>query len=106
MSELRIELLRLQFENGTGHVHRIEPITRRAAAILAERLDERLARDPGAAPAGANQLEAAPVRVRLAGMSDDEVARGIASSWLAALAPAPGSRPDTGAAGMGGSWRR
>jgi hypothetical protein len=106
MSDLTIELLRLTFANGAGHEHRIEPITRRAAAILAERLDERLAREPAAAPASADHLEVPALRVSLAAMCDDEVAHGIANAWLAALAPAPEWAARAGGAEGGDSWPR
>ena len=106
MSDLTIELLRLTFANGAGHEHRIEPITRRAAAILAERLDERLAREPGAAPDAADHLEAPALHVSLAGMSDDEVAHGIADAWLAALAPAPPGPARVGGEERSHPWRR
>lgn len=79
--DLRIDLLRLTIRNAGGHGHRLRPITARAAAILAERLDTR--RTGG--PAGALALVAAPVRVDLASMSNDAAAHAIASAWLAAL---------------------
>jgi hypothetical protein len=106
MSDLTIERLRLTLANGAGHEHRIGPIARRAAAILAECLDERLAREPGAAPAGADHLEAPALRVSLDGLSDDEAAHGIANAWLAALAPATPGPAQVGGEERGGSWRR
>jgi hypothetical protein len=95
MSELRIDRLRLRVHNAAGHEHRLEPVARLAATLLAERLAGRL---PGG-PAAAAHLVAAPVRVSLAAMSDDAAAERIASAWLAALTPGPPAEPASGAAG-------
>jgi hypothetical protein len=94
MSELRIELLRLRVENGAGHEHRLEPLARLAAALLAERL----ASGP-AVPSGAAHLVAAPVSVSLAGMSDHAAAHRIASAWLAALTSGLRAERPSGPAG-------
>jgi hypothetical protein len=90
MSELRIERLRLRVVHGAGHEHRLEPIARLAATLLAERL----ASGPEAVRSHAGHLRAAPVSLGLAGSSDHAVARRIASAWLAALASGP-ARADT-----------
>ncbi len=88
MSELRIDRLRLTVRNGAGQEHRLEPVARLAAALLAERL----ASGP-AAVAPAAHLVAAPVRVSLDGLSDQAAADRIASAWLAALTAGPGVEP-------------
>jgi hypothetical protein len=85
MADLTIDLLRLRVENGAGHEHRLGPVARQAAAILADRLAERLATGPSAVPSRAAHLVAAPVSLSLAGMSDAAAAERIASAWLTAL---------------------
>jgi hypothetical protein len=97
MSDLRIERLRVRVENAAGHAHRLEPVTRLAAALLAERLAGRLTTGPALRPASA-PLVAAPVRVSLARMSDEAAARRIASAWLAVLTPGSGAAPSSGPA--------
>jgi hypothetical protein len=104
--DLRIELLRLTIHNAGGYEHRLGPITARAAAILAERLDTRRASGPSVPPAGAAAIGAAPVRVDLARMSDDAVAREIAGAWLAALTPMPGGERASGRARINPAWPR
>lgn len=90
MGDLRIERLHVRVENGAGYEHRLEPVARLAATLLAERLAVRLTTGPAVRPGSAG-LVAAPVRVSLARMSDAAAAHRIASAWLAALTPGPGS---------------
>ena len=98
MGDLRIEQLRVRVENGAGHEHRLEPVARLAATLLAERLAERLTTGP-AVRSRSVDLVAAPVRVSLARMSDAAAAHRIASAWLAALTPGPGPERPSGPAG-------
>ena len=87
MLDLKIDLLSLNLANAAGHEHRIQSIATRAAALFAERLEERWANSNG--PSGAAALEdiaASPVSINLASMSDQEAANKIASVWLEALA--------------------
>ena len=83
MFDLKIDRLRLNIDNAAGHEHRIEPIARRAVALLAKRLDksERLdvSRDRW------NEIAAEPVDLQLSVMSDEQAAEGIASAWADAL---------------------
>lgn len=83
MFDLKIDRLRLNIDNAAGHEHRIEPIARRAVALLAERLDSRggldVSRDRW------NEIAADPVDLQLSVMSDEQAAEGIASAWANAL---------------------
>jgi len=45
-----IDALRLRFRNAAGHEHRIEPLTRRALALLAARLQAAGEEPPANAP--------------------------------------------------------
>jgi hypothetical protein len=102
MSEWRIDRVRLRVDNAAGHEHRLEPLARLAAALVAERLARGPASDEPAPPSGAARLRAPSVRVNLAVMSDRAAARRIASAWLAALLPAArGDRPSGRPGGRG-----
>jgi hypothetical protein len=77
-----IDALRLRFRNAAGHEHRIEPVTRRALALLAARLQ---ANDE---PAPAN---AQPARTIAVGgiafdrLGDEGAAQAIAGAVAASL---------------------
>ena len=90
MLDLKINLLHLSIENAAGHEHRIQPIAVRAAAILAERLNERWA-DGGGVPASISidNLSAPPLNLNLNAVSDEQAAHEIATAWLEALPPKP-----------------
>jgi hypothetical protein len=80
MTDIHIDSLRINFENGAGQEHRIRPITERAAAIFADRLIDY---------EGTRSLEilrASPVSVNLAATSNEDAARMIARAWLEVLA--------------------
>jgi len=86
MVDFRIERLQLRIENAAGHEHRIHSIAMRAAAILADRLQERLATGASAPdPAAIDGLSAHPVSLNLNGMSDEQAAGGVAAAWLEAV---------------------
>jgi len=91
MSELRIDRLRVSVANAAGHEHRLEPITRQAATLLAERLARRRVAGLPAAPSSASHLVAARVDVNLAETTDAEAADRIAGAWFTALMPGPGA---------------
>lgn len=87
MLDLRIEQLHFQIENAAGHEHRIHAIAMRAAALLAERLRERLAASGRSPDSGTiDNLSAPPVGLSLNGMSDGQAANDIATAWLEAVA--------------------
>ena len=86
MFELKIERLRLNISNATGHEHRIRPIALLAVALLAERLDR---------PGGLNvsrerwdAIAARPIDLHLSAMSNEQAAQGIATAWANALTKA------------------
>ena len=81
MNDLKIDRLRLNIDNATGHEHRIRPIALRAVALLAERLDgsNKLSREHWDA------IAAKPIDLHLNVMSDEQAAEGIATAWANAL---------------------
>jgi len=83
MFDLKIDRLRLNIDNATGHEHRLQPIALRAVALLAERLDGRggleVSRDRW------DTIAAEPVDLQLNVMSDEQAAEGIATAWANAL---------------------
>lgn len=83
MFDLKINRLRLNIDNATGHEHRLQPIALRAVALLVERLDGRggleISRDRWETIAGE------PVDLQLNVMSDEQAAEGIATAWANAL---------------------
>jgi hypothetical protein len=87
MVDLKIERLRLNIGNATGHEHRVQPIALRAVALLAERLDGPL----GVTRDRWDTIAAEPVDLHLNVMSDEQAAEGIANAWANALT---GSRQD------------
>lgn len=80
MVDLKIERLRLNIGNATGHEHRVEPIALRAVALLAERFD-----GPGLSRERFDTIAAEPVDLQLNVMSDEQAAEGIATAWANAL---------------------
>jgi hypothetical protein len=93
MSELKIERLRLNLENATGHEHRLEPIALRAVTLLAERLDRApITRANALDGKMVDSLNAEALDLNLNFMTDEQAAEGIASAWANALtAPADGT---------------
>jgi len=86
MSSFRIDVLGLSIENASGHEHRVQPIAARAAALFAERLEERLARKAGApGPGVLDSVAASPLDLHLGSMSDQDAASKIANAWLEAM---------------------
>lgn len=86
MFDLKIDRLRLNISNATGHEHRIRPIALRAVALLAERLDT---------PGGLNvtrerwdTIAARPIDLHLGVVSNEQAAQGIATAWANALTKA------------------
>src|SRR5215212_4485463 len=73
--DLRIDRISLELHAAAGHEHRVQPIV---------------------APAAVEALSAAPLRLDLAGMGDEEATNRIADGMLEAIAPYLG----------GSSWPR
>jgi hypothetical protein len=87
MLDLKIDLLTLNIANAAGHEHRVQPIAAHAAALFAERLEERWANNGATRGAAAlDSIAASPVSLNLAAMGDQEAASQIANAWLEALA--------------------
>ena len=79
--DLGINSLHINFTNAAGQEHRIEPLTRRALDLTAERLPMHLTAAPDV-----ESLAIEPIRLRLGMLSDDEAANQIAGAILEALA--------------------
>ena len=90
MFDLKIDRLKLNINNATGHEHRIRPIALRAVALLSERLDgsSGLSRDRWDAVA------ATPIDLHLNVMSNEQAAQGIATAWANALTGETSGRQD------------
>ena len=87
MLDLKIDCLRLNIENVAGHIHRIRPITARAATIFTQRLNERWSDSRWASDSGGiDSFNVPPVHLNLNGMSNEQAAEAIASAWIEALA--------------------
>ncbi len=87
MANVKIERLSLSMQGAPGQEHRIGAVAGRAANVFAARFDERL-KQAGRLPATLDigSLTAAPARVDLHLMSDNEAANAIAGAWLDAVA--------------------
>jgi hypothetical protein len=83
--DLKIDLLSLELTGAPGLEYRARPIAERAAAILAQRVDERWGRRQLNAPA-VRDVPAVPIQVDLNKLSEEEAAQRIARAWLEALA--------------------
>ena len=77
MPDLDIANLRLTFRNAAGHEHRIASIAERAMALVAERMEQRVA-TPSRQPA--------PAQLDLARTGDEQAARIVADMCMEALA--------------------
>lgn len=87
MADLDIGNLSLTIEGASGSEHRVQPIAARAAALLAARLDERVANSGASAElVSVESLRALPVSLDLSSTSDEEAANDIANAWLEAVA--------------------
>lgn len=82
--DIEIELLQLDIGDAGLAPHRAETIARRAAAILAERLQNRSGKTRETGPRLA-RTEAPPVQADFSRMSDERAASLIANSWLQAI---------------------
>jgi hypothetical protein len=83
MFDLKIDRLKLNINNATGHEHRIRPIALRAVALLAARLD-----GSGALNVSRERWDAVaaePINLHLNVMSNEQAAEGIATAWANAL---------------------
>jgi hypothetical protein len=79
-----IDALRLRFRNAAGHEHRIEPVTRRALALLAARLQD-AADLPGSA-ADTHALRSVAVDgIAFDHVGDETAASAIADAVAASL---------------------
>jgi hypothetical protein len=86
-----IDALRLRFRNAAGHEHRIEPLTRRALALLAARLQSADEPAPAHAPAARTIAVGGIAFDRL---GDEGAATAIADALAASLRA---SGPENGA---------
>lgn len=77
MPDLDIANLRLTFRNSAGHEHRIASIAERAMALVAERMEQRVATP---------SRQSAPAQLDLARTGDEQAARIVADMCLKALA--------------------
>ena len=82
--DLKIDRLLLNIENGSGHEHRVGPITERAVALFAERAAKSL---EGKAPRSGtfDSLSGPPVDLNLNSTSNEQAAHAIADAWLHVL---------------------
>jgi hypothetical protein len=86
MLDLTIERLRLNMNDAAGHEHRIGPIAARAAALFADRLEERFGERYSQDSGRMAGISAAPIRLDLNRMNDERAANHVANAWLDALA--------------------
>jgi hypothetical protein len=84
--EVRIELLALNIGDASGHEHRIQPIARRAAELLAENLEQQAGSDGGRGAVEIGNASTTAVFLDLNQTSDQQAAEEIARAWLDALA--------------------
>ena len=82
--DLKIDRLLLNIENGSGHEHRVGPITERAVALFAERAAKSL---EGKTPRSGtfDSLSSPPVDLNLNSTSNEQAAHAIADAWLQVL---------------------
>ena len=84
--DIKIDRLQLRIDSAAGHEHRIGPIAQRAAALLAERIDERWkAAHRVSSDQHQQSITAAPLNMNLNNVSDEQAAGEIANAWLDAL---------------------
>ena len=86
MPDFRIDLLQLNIEDAVGHEHRIQPIAKRAAEILAATLEHRHADQASASPLNLNAVTAPALNLDLGHTGDEAAAQQIAGAWFDALA--------------------
>jgi hypothetical protein len=87
MLDLTISCLALNFDCAPGHGHRIQPISQRAASMLAAdlaALESGGSRSPGSMHLG--QISAPALNLDLNRSSNEQAARQIATAWLEAIA--------------------
>jgi hypothetical protein len=94
--DLRIDRISLELHAAAGHEHRVQPIVARAVTLLGERIVALGDELPDPPPAAVEALSAAPLRLDLAGMGDEEATNRIADGMFEAIAPHLG----------GSSWPR
>lgn len=82
--DLKIDRLLLNIKDGSGHEHRVGPITERAVALFAERAAKSLERE---APRSGtfDSLSGPAVDLNLNSTSNEQAAHAIAEAWLHAL---------------------
>jgi hypothetical protein len=86
MADVNIASLNLNLENASGHEHRIGPIVNWAAALFAERLNQRLRRAASVdISENIDTVTGTPANFDLRIMSNEHAAGAIASAWLEAL---------------------
>lgn len=84
MIDLKIDQLRLNIEGAAGHEYRVRPIVSRAIALLPDRLERQL----GKQPPGTNNLDALqvpPLRLDLRAAGDEQAAQALADAIVEAL---------------------
>lgn len=82
--DLKIDRLLLNIENGSGHEHRVGPITQRAVALFAERVAKSLEGEPPRSGTF-ESLSGLAVDLNLNSTSDEQAAHAIAEAWLHVL---------------------
>ncbi len=85
--DLQIDLLKLNIVTALGQQHRIQPIALLAATILAERIEQHLGADAGAAPRTIDAMVAPALTIDMNRTSDTDAASNIADALFAALLP-------------------
>jgi hypothetical protein len=87
MPDTRVQFgqVRMSFRNGGGHEHRASTISRLTFDHVHQMLDAHRPRLPAAV---VDHLRVGPVRVSLAGMDDEEIARASAAEIYRALTEA------------------
>jgi hypothetical protein len=93
--DLTIDRISLEL-HAAGHEHRVQPIVARAVTLLGERIVTLGDELPDPPPTAVEALSAAPLRLDLAGMGDEEATNRIADGMFEAIAPHLG----------GSSWPR
>jgi hypothetical protein len=84
--DLDIECLRMEIRDAAGHESRLQGIARRAAELLAERLEILYGSGGTPPPQSVATLKARPVSLDLNRTSDENAARAVADAWLDSLA--------------------
>jgi hypothetical protein len=96
MADFFIDTLSLRIEGAAGHEHRIEPIARHAAALLASRLQHGSFPTARSEPSQSAAISGPAQGFDFTTVGDAEAAERIATAWLAAILPASASGDSSG----------